>query len=291
MRSTTFLMSFIYNCAHKINRFSFKVINYIDRSNDKINNEKWLNIFKGFDKIIFQIAEIKLNLYKDSILSQFIYEGFEKEEIDFMLRTLNQNDFFIDIGSNIGLFSLIASKKVGSKGKVICFEPSQEIYGRLIENIELNEFKNIEARNIGLSDKEGELKFYFSDQGFDAWNSFAPDSRLKKSINVNASTLDKQLDYIDKSKIKMVKIDVEGWEKFVIKGGCSFFANYSPIVMVEFTEENTFNAGYSVHDIFIELESLGYEWFRIENGNLIEEKKHIHYPYTNLVAKKRVDLS
>ena len=137
-----------------------------------------------------------------------------------------------------------------------------------------------------MSDSEGELKFYFSDSGFDAWNSFAPDHRLKKNIIISTFTLDQQLENIDKSKIKMVKIDVEGWEKFVIKGGKLFFQNFAPIVMVEFTEDNTFNAGYPIHDIFIEFEQFGYEWFSIEKGILVKEKRKMHYPYVNLIAKK-----
>lgn len=279
-------MQFIYFIANRTHRFSEKVLNYIDRKTEAANSQKWFTIFKDSDKIMHDIDGIKINLYKDSILSRFIYEGFEQEEIDFMLKTLEKDDIFLDIGSNIGLFSLLASKKVGAKGKIICFEPAPTTYKRLLENIDLNQFQNIEPRNIGLSDSEGELKFYFSDTGFDAWNSFAPDYRLKKSITINTFTLDKQLENIDKSKIKIVKIDVEGWEKFVIKGGKSFFQNFAPIVMVEFTEDNTFNAGYPIHDIFVELEQFGYEWFSIENGDLVKEKKKMHYPYVNLIAKK-----
>lgn len=279
-------VSLIYKTASALNKFTLKGINYIDRKREGEAVQKWYKVFKGSEKIIFPIDSVQLYLYKDSILSKFIYDGFEQEEIDFMLSKLNLGDVFIDIGSNIGLFSILASKKVGEKGKVICFEPAPITYNRLVENIELNDFKNIEARNIGLSDSEGALTFYYSDSGFDAWNSFAPDSRLKKSTVIPTSTLDIQLEHVDKKAIKLVKIDVEGWEKFVIQGGKQFFENYAPIVMVEFTEENTFNAGYPIHDIFKALENFGYEWYRIENGGLVKEKKQIHYPYVNLVAMK-----
>lgn len=288
MKINNFIGSFVYRFISKLNIFFGKIMTYIDRKIEQRKNEKWSNLFQGSDKIVFSIKDLKLNLYKDSILSRFIYDGFEKEEVDFVLKTLNEDDIFIDIGSNIGLFSILASRKVGDKGQVICFEPAPKTYERLLENVELNQLKNIKAINLGLSDSEGELKFYYSDSGFDAWNSFAPDYRLKKSMVVKTSTLDKELGEINKSQVKLVKIDVEGWEKFVIKGGTLFFQNYSPIVIVEFTEENTFNAGYSVHDIFTELEKLGYEWFEIKNGDLVKEKRKLHYPYTNLVAKKRI---
>lgn len=288
MKTNNLFMSIVFNIANRTFKFSEKVIRYIERENSKNENKKWVERFGNKEKILFSIDEIKINLYKDSILSKFIFDGFEQIEIDFVLKSLNQNDIFLDIGSNIGLFSLLASKKVGVDGKVICFEPAPETYKRLVENIALNQLENIEARNLGLSDSEGELKFYFSDTGFDAWNSFAPtnDYRLNKSIDIMVSTLDKQLESLDKSLIKIIKIDVEGWEKFVLKGGKEFFKNYSPIVMVEFTEENTFNAGYSIHDIFTELEEIGYEWYNIQNGTLVKEVKKMHYPYINLIAKK-----
>ena len=233
-------------------------------------------------------SKLKINLYKDSILSKLIYEGFEKEETGYVISKLNEGDIFIDIGTNIGLFSLIASQIVGEKGKVISFEPTPSTFSRLIENIEINNLKNIDARNIGLSDKSDELTFYMSKNGHDAWNSFAPslDNKLEKEIKVPESTLDFELENIDKSKITLVKIDVEGWEKFVLYGGKDFFVNYNPIVMVEFTEENTFNAGYAVHDIYDIMQDFGYVWHKIYDGKLVLESKKMHYPYDNLIAIK-----
>jgi hypothetical protein len=83
-----------------------------------------------------------------------------------------------------------------------------------------------------------------------------------------------------------VKIDVEGWEKFVLYGGKDFLVNYNPIVMVEFTEENTFNAGYPVYDIYDIMQDFGYVWYGINNGELVKKEKKLHYPYDNLIAIK-----
>jgi FkbM family methyltransferase len=288
-------MIFIYKIIFKIASLfpdnSIQLIdrirNYSKRKMEYYSNKKWEKLFDGQEKIVFDLNdEIKINLYKDSVLSLFIHSGFEKDEIQFLLDTLKEGDTFLDVGSNVGLFSLYASKKVGQNGQVICFEPTPITYSRLMENIHLNHFANIEARNIGLSNEEGELKFYYSDAGFDAWNSFAPDSRLKNHIVIQSSTLDLQLENVDKNRIKLVKIDVEGWEKFVIQGGKHFFKNYAPIVMVEFTEENTANAGYSIHEIFTEMEDNGYQWYELINGKLVKETRKESYPYSNLIAIK-----
>lgn len=256
----------------------------------KKRDDFWNDLFQGNDFFEFNLsAQIKMNLYKDSVLSRLMYEGFEKEETDYLFSVLNKGDIFVDIGANVGLFSLIASRIVGDNGKVISFEPSPITFSRLVENIKLNDLKNIDTRNIGLSNVNDELTFYISKNGYDAWNSFAPsqDNKLEGAIQVSVSTLDAELENIEKSKIKLIKMDVEGWEKFVLKGGSDFFVNYNPIVMVEFTEENTFNAGYPVHDIYDIMKDFGYEWFTIKQGELISETKRLYYPYNNLIAIKK----
>lgn len=231
---------------------------------------------------------LKINLYKDSILSKVIYDGFEQQELDFMKKTLKAGDIFLDIGSNIGLFSLIASGIIKDEGKIIAFEPFPLIRKRFEENVTLNGFKNIEIRELGLSNTTGNLDFFISENGHDAWNSLAnsQDSKLSKKIVITVSTLDKELENIQKEKIKLVKVDVEGWEKFTLLGGSSFFENFSPIVMIEFTEDNTKNAGYNIMELFGIMKNMGYQWFELENNVLIPHKIRSSYPYCNLFAVK-----
>lgn len=264
---------------------------FLKRREDYLKIEKenaWKSNFKdgSFTHKLDDVCQIKL--YEDSSLSKDIFFGFESDEIRFIQNTLRQGDTFIDIGANIGLFSILASQKVSTTGKIIAFEPTPKTFKRLQENIKLNKCKNIEAREIGLSDSNGELEFFVSTTGHDAWNSLVEneDYGVSEKIKISVDTLDSQLSSIDKSLIKLVKIDVEGWEKFAIQGGEDFFRNYSPLVLVEFTESNTWNAGYMVQDIYDIFSEWGYKWYRIENGNLKEDKKRLHYPYLNLIAKK-----
>lgn len=283
-----------YRPIYQTITFCIKGLNFIKERLDKQQREKQTKkynlLFKGssfFDHTIDY--NLKIRLYNDSLLSKIIFDGFEKNEFAFVKSTLKEDDIFLDLGANIGLFSLLASKCVGRNGKVVAFEPAPIIYNRLIENTQLNALKNIDARNIGLSNEKGELTFYVSENGYDAWNSFAPstDGKLQKKILVPVSTIDHELDQFDKTKIKLVKIDVEGWEKFVLSGGTHFFKQYAPIVMVEFTDENTINAGYYASDIYDIMVSFGYEWYALKKGVLVREPKRIHYPYLNLIAIKQ----
>lgn len=278
----------IYSTVEILSKILLKIKKKLDKIEKVKQNKKWEDLFQENNYTTYNLLpNVKINLYKDDYLSKKIYTGFEQDEINFINSNLNQGDIFIDIGANIGLFSIIAANKVGNSGKVIAFEPTKKVFNKLIENATLNNFENIDFRNIGLSNKKQTLSFYVSQDGFDAFNSFVENNdREEQKITIEASTLDIELENINKSLIKIVKIDVEGWEKYVLLGGQDFFTNYSPIVMMEFTEENTFNAGYSIHELYDMMQNYGYKWYRITNGELVEEKKQIHYPYVNLIAKK-----
>ncbi len=274
-----------------VNKKTGEYVAGVEKRKIDLKNKLWDDNFADKSSFIFQINNsTKLILHKDSILSRMMYEGFERNEIEFMKKVLRQGDTCIDIGANVGLFSLIASGIVGLTGKIISFEPSLVTYKRFIENIRLNKLTNIDARNIGLSDKKGTLKLNVLENGFDAWNSFVKveEDKLGNTTEVFVSTLDAELVNLNKNKISFIKIDVEGWEKFVISGATQLLQHYSPTVMMEFTETNTFSAGYMVQELYDTMESFGYEWFRIVNNNLIKEKKRLHYPYDNLIATKDI---
>lgn len=277
----------------RIWKIIYKVGSYINSkinsSKNKREEKKWLNKFGKNERIIFECNDtFKIYLYKNSILSKYINIGFEKNEREFVINFLKKGDVFYDIGANIGLFSLLASKVVGEKGLVYSFEPTPITYSRLLDNISLNNFSNIKTFNIGLSDKVGKLNLNVSTNGYDAWNSFAKinDKLYEYTVEIEVNSLDNFLANHNKN-ISLIKIDVEGWEMFVLKGGEQLLKTSTEIVLlVEFTDENAFAAGYYSHELFDLLISWGYEWFSYENKQLNKEIRRLYYPYLNLIAAK-----
>ncbi|MFY7666610.1 FkbM family methyltransferase [Flavobacterium sp.] len=251
--------------------------------------KEWNILFKSTDSVIFPLSPtIKIKLFKQSAISELIYRGFEESEIQFLKETLTEGDYFLDIGANIGLFSLFAAEKVGTSGKVIAFEPAPDTFQKLTENIQINNFTNVELHNLGVSDQVSKIPFFVSQNGYDAWNSFGKLTNKSQTISteVEVKPLDSLLQETDISKIKLVKIDVEGWEKFVLQGGEHFFKTQQPIVMMEFTESTCFEVGYMVQELYDIMETYGYRWYELKNQQLIPHKKQLHYPYNNLIAKK-----
>lgn len=274
---------------------------YVRKRTQQINKEEqqdkdWLSHFSNQrDSFVHHLSDdIKITLFKDSLLSKFIYFTFEETEITFLKRFLKPGDFFFDIGSNIGLFSLHASPIIGNTGRIYAFEPTPVTFERLQNNIVLNNFQNIKAENLGLSNSMKPLEFHVSNNGYDAWNSVVRLTQLEDSsvIEIRTNTIDNYLAENNIQHVDLIKIDVEGWELNVLKGAANLISRAdSPVLMVEFTETNAFAAGYYCGELFDYVKSFGYDWysFDVEKNTLIPQQKKLHYPYENLIAVKDIN--
>lgn len=290
------LMDFDIRLASFLNR---KLSIYVARkmAKKKARAElKWVNSFGGSNAMIFNLeADLKIKLYADSILSKFIYQGFEKDEVDFLKRFLLPGDLFIDVGANIGLFSLYASRIVGDFGGVISFEPTQTTYEKLLENCALNNLGNIQAFKLGLSEKEEMLELNVSSNGFEAWNTFVEshDDKFSSKEMVPTKSLDGFISEheIDPQRISLVKIDVEGFEMNVLRGAQGLLSrSVAPTLMVEFTEINAISAGHCCHEMYKFVNDFGYTWYSYlsDGSRLVYEPMQLSYPYTNLIAIKNI---
>jgi FkbM family methyltransferase len=136
-----------------------------------------------------------------------IYTGLhELPEMGFLLHFLRDTDFFVDVGANVGSYTILACSAIGARGCAI--EPVASTYRRLVENIRLNHMEErVQCFNIGVGNKSGSVRFT---GGLDTVNHVvALNEYSENTINVEISTLDIILKYINPS---LIKIDVEGYE-------------------------------------------------------------------------------
>lgn len=261
-----------------------------------LREEEWKKLIKNKISYIdvFIINDILIRCYTNSLMGKLIYlEDFEQLETTFVNDFLEDGDIFIDIGANLGLFSLIASKKVGLSGHVYSFEPSPKIYSQLLENIELNNIVNIEAIPEALSDKDGYLDFNVYKEELDVFSSFVPILPDEKYEIIKVKTTRfkdflQRLSIPDQNRVKLIKIDVEGWEIPVLRGFSEFLSlPNAPALLVEFTEENARACGYSCQELFDYVAKYGYTWFKIQGNELQKAKRLDFFKYQNLVALKK----
>ena len=245
---------------------------------------------KSILKVVYHLRNnIFINLYKDSYLSSPIFGGqFEKEVIDFIDANLSAGDCFIDIGANIGFFSLITADIVKNNGVVMAFEPTLGTYNKLSENIELNNFKNVIAHNTGLSDFNGISSFNVSLDGHDAFNSFSLPTHGEQYIKqeIKVETLDNYYTTIKSYKNILIKIDVEGWEYSVIKGAEKILRELNPVLILEFNDENTGQSEKKCTDLYALLNEYGYKLYSLHENTLVPQVNQPYFNYQNLVAKK-----
>jgi FkbM family methyltransferase len=130
----------------------------------------------------------------------------------FQGRDLKEGDYVVDCGAYNGVFSIYASKIIGDKGKVICFEPDEFNAVILEKNLKLNNCKNCIIIKKGLSDKEGIVKFKSGGIG----------ARISEEgdVEVKITTIDLELDKLNipKERINFIKSDIEGAEIEMIDG-------------------------------------------------------------------------
>lgn len=149
-----------------------------------------------------------------------IYCGLhEFEDMGFVLHFLRPGDMFVDIGANIGSYSLLAS---ATGAKVVCFEPVPVTFESLLDNIGLNHLNDtVDARNQAVGKDEGELEM-IADQDTTNQAVHEGEQYAGQTVRVPVTTLDNTL----QGKIpKLIKIDVEGFETEVLAGADSTFKN------------------------------------------------------------------
>ncbi len=240
-------------------------------------------------------ADVRMRLFFDSELCQRIYcGGFEEAERAFLQVFLQPGDIFVDVGANVGLFTLIAAKLAGDRGHVYSFEPFTEAYQRLIGNLQLNHFTNVSCFELALSDDAARLILNVPCNGYDAWGSFASpisggalSSREVGTVKWDTFAVEHDL----MSRVTMMKIDVEGWETKVLAGGSETFKRSdAPVLQVEFMDEAARSAGSSCAELYHALQCFGYQMFTFDakTRTLLPDCLRDNYSYINLIAVKNL---
>jgi FkbM family methyltransferase len=172
----------------------------------------------------------------------------------------------LDIGANIGAYSILADKSVGAEGYCWAFEPSPESYQRMLKNLELNACRRVRPLQVALSDQTNTFLKLKSDPGFgDAYRYLSgADSSDGDSLGelVPVTTWDSFAQQNGITNLDFIKVDVEGGEFRVFRGAREFLSA-SPYVVIMFESDPEWceRAGCRPKDSFDLLRSLGFELY------------------------------
>jgi FkbM family methyltransferase len=187
-------------------------------------------------------------------------------EMRWFLDQMKPNQCFVDVGANVGIYSLHASRRIGKEGKVYAFEPTPETFEILNTNIQLNRLNHIHTFMLALSDKNGSLELVMGDRP--ASNSVATQSdKTSESTTIEAVTLDHFCSTHAVKKIDFVKVDIEGGEHDFFVGAKEILQRDKPIILFE-----SMHTGptYPERTFLIDL---GYQLHHLESNRLIPLSK------------------
>lgn len=193
---------------------------------------------------------------------------FERHELELILSLLRPDMTFVDVGANVGLFSIPAAKKLHN-GRVLAFEPCSWTYQRLLQNARLNNITNLFPVHTAVGDRVGEALLQVNISGKDGLNTIGRpihgDSQVVTAENVPIGTLDGFLLQHNIPHVDVMKVDVEGAELFVFRGAMRLLSGpNAPLILYE---SSFLSQGLNYHPIeqMWLLEKCGYSFFVINS--------------------------
>lgn len=181
---------------------------------------------------------------------------FEPAETRLVSRLLGPGDVFIDVGAHIGWFTTIAARRVQASGRVIACEPYPANAGALRENLRINDNHNVQVVEAAMSHGAGTLRLA---KGPDSGSVTALDWAHDDPADVRMLTLDELAQAL--ADVRLLKVDVEGWEAHVLRGGVETLRRTAN-VLIEINRPALKKSGSAPEEILQLLRVSGFSAFR-----------------------------
>lgn len=166
-------------------------------------------------------------------VSIFLRRAYEPELMAKLSAWLKVGDVFIDVGANMGFFTLLGCQLVGPAGKVYAFEPQRESLLWLLRNLGLNNISNAIVISLALSDRNGEGSLSvppFYNNGVSSLGSHTNGSS-KLPVGIVAFNEIPSITDADRARIRLLKIDTEGHELQVLRGMSQLLSSRTPLAI------------------------------------------------------------
>ncbi|WP_062307758.1 FkbM family methyltransferase [Polynucleobacter sinensis] len=218
--------------------------------------------------VVYSAGLGRVRLYPNGQIPEMLFKGnFEAVERDFVASFLRSGMNVLNIGANVGLYTIMAAELIKPSGIVYAFEPSSESFTRLQKNLELNGCQNVIVNKAALSNVSGQLLLRVDSKNptCDGHRYVETPEDANRALSsdelVESMTLDCYLAEQNYPLIDLIIMDVEGAEKLVLEGGMKTFARLNSTILLECSKNQL-----EVERI---LNDLGYRFWR---WNVIEKK-------------------
>jgi len=195
-----------------------------------------------------------------------LFDHYEPVETRFVTAVVRPGDVFIDVGANVGWFTMLASTLVGEEGRVHAFEPRADTADHLEKSVVLNELQNqVTVHRFALSDAEGHQLLVWTRNTENPGGSFVVDHVPTPDMEVQPVLL-RRLDDLQLERVDFIKVDVEGAEMRVFRGAQTTLERCRPVVLSELSPDMLRRGSDSTPEaVFSLFRTMSYRIFLIDS--------------------------
>lgn len=201
----------------------------------------------------------KYGVYAEDHITQWLLNNLD----------INDKDLIVDIGANIGWYSLTLSSR--AKPRIVAFEPDTVNYNSLVENLRINKKDNVKAYNKAISDREGVLTLFLYKSHNPGHHSFIKQTKSVGTSEVPIVPLDAflQKEGFGDGPIKLIKIDIEGYEYTALNTATQTLSR-AKYILTEFSPGMMQEINQDPMDYIRLLQDAGFELKQIDQNGFSE---------------------
>lgn len=187
---------------------------------------------------------------------ELLQQPFESREVGLVKSLLQPGQTVVDVGANIGYYTLLFSRLVGEQGRVISFEPDPNNFALLCRNLADNRCTNVAPHRCAVGAEQTTLKLYRCPGNHGMHRAYESICCGDEFVSVESVVLDQHL--ADEPRIDFLKMDIEGFEYFALQGMSRLLEQHSPTILIEFSPSALAEAGVSTTDFIRFFAERGY---------------------------------
>jgi FkbM family methyltransferase len=203
----------------------------------------------------------------------YYFGVYERETVELFLRLVKPGMTVVDIGANVGQYTLLANSVVGASGSVHAFEANSRNATKLRANLAQNDSSRVEVNAVALSDTVGTVTLYSANNDNAGEHSLFQFDSTMQGEEITAITLDHYVAsaaFGSSRRVDVIKIDVQGAEAMVLRGAETTLRTHQPLIICEFEERWLQGMGSSTVELKAWLRSLGYVPYTYDGSRLKE---------------------
>ena len=236
--------------------------------------KKLYGLLRPKDIVLVEVQGSKMYVKPDDsgISAAIINQGvWEPQETALFYALIKPRMTVLDVGANMGYYTLIAAKLVGSAGRAYAFEPDPENCQLIVKSVQLNGYNNVSVFNNAVGDRRGRVKLHLESTNWG--HSLSP-----RNINNPAGSIEVELITLDDlyqagklgDHIHFIKLDVQGAEELVLKGARMIIQEQRPVAVMELEPARLNNMGSDALNLL--------HWFEHEGYSIRVIEKDIDVP-------------